>query len=399
MSIGHDAGRLIEGVDRPVAGQGLDRAGAGVDLEQAVLALVRGGDVERPAVRTPGQARRPAIPVRQLASIGAAGVGDHDHGLVPADVFTRGRQPGQATAVGREGGIAVAALVALGQIDRRAAVQRDPIQVAVVGEGLARALLLGRIDQGLAVARQGEVAVARRHVGIQSRHQVARLAARQTRAVQRLAEQVSAATIGPVVEHAQRQTVIGLQPALGALGQTILDALQGGAVGEDRDGQDQRTPVLGDAEARDVDRQGGHLGRRHAVAVGAPDLVRSAPRRQEIDGLTVRRPARARDAAFGNRQLARRRRAVSLGQPQGVDALVAVPVGRAHGVENATAVGRYARIADPLHHRQLLDPETGAGGRGLCGGGRSGGLGRFTQGQGGRSRRHQNPERGGQHPA
>ncbi|MNE12996.1 hypothetical protein D3C80_1058200 [compost metagenome] len=184
------------------------------------------------------------------------------------------------------------------------------------------------------------------------------------------------AAVGPAVEHPQRHPIIDLLVRLSPRGQAVAGALQRLAVRIDRHAQDQGLAVRHEAEARHRGRQGGHLGRRPAVAVRAPHLVRSAARRQEVDRLAVRRPARARDAAVGNRQAARRRRAVDLGHPQAGLGLVAVPVGRRHGIDDPPAVGRDARIADPLHRRQILQAEMVGGlgrhrgrrrGRGLLG--------------------------------
>ncbi|MHC3927425.1 hypothetical protein ACMZ4W_02536 [Brevundimonas naejangsanensis] len=155
MRIGQNVADLVEVADRADVGQGLHRAGAGVDLEQAVLALIGGGDVKRPPIRAPAQAGGASIPGRQLAGVGTARIGHHDHRLIAADVLTRSRQPGQTASVGRQGGRPVRPRMLFGQIDRRAAVQAQSIQVAVVGERRAVRLFARRIDEGAPVARDG----------------------------------------------------------------------------------------------------------------------------------------------------------------------------------------------------------------------------------------------------
>ncbi|MHC3927426.1 hypothetical protein ACMZ4W_02537 [Brevundimonas naejangsanensis] len=164
--------------------------------------------------------------------------------------------------------------------------------------------------------------------------------------------------VGPAVEHAQRHPVIDLLRRLGPLGQAILCAVQRLAVGIDRHAQHQRLAVRREAETRHGHRQGGDLSRRHAVAVRAPDLVRPAARGHEIDRLSVRRPARARDAAVGDRQTTRRRSAVDIDHPKADLILVARPVRRGDGIDDATPVRRDARVADALHHRQILQAQT-----------------------------------------
>ncbi len=298
MGVGQHAADLVEVADRADVGQGLHRAGAGVDLEQAVLAFIGGRDIERPPVRAPGQAAGAAIPIGQGAGVRAVRIGHHDHRLIAADVLARSRQPGQAPSVGRQGRRPVRSRMALGQIDRRAAVQAQTIQVAVVGEGGAVRLLARRIDEGAPVARDRQPALADADVAVQSGGQVARLALGEARAVQRLQEDVALAAVGPAVEHPQRHPVIDLLVRLGPLGQAVLGAVQGLAVRIDRHAQHQGLAVRREAEARQGHRQGRHLSRRHALAVRPPHLVRPAARRQEVDRLPVRRPARARDAAL-----------------------------------------------------------------------------------------------------
>ncbi len=364
MGVGQNAADLVEIADRADVGQGLHRAGSGVDLEQAVLAFVGGGDIKRPTVRTPGQAAGTAIPAGQGAGVRAVRIGHHDHRLIAADVLARGGQPGQAPSVGRQGGRAVRPRVIRGQVDGGAAVQAQAIQVAVVGEGGAVALHPRRIDQGPPVARERQSAFAHADVRIQSGGQIARRALGEARAVQRLQEEMALAPVGPAVEHAQRHPVIDLLGRLGPLGQSVSGAVQGLAIRIDRHAQHQGLAVRREAEARHGDRKRRRLRRRQTLAVRAPHLVRSAARRQEIDRLPVRRPARARDAAVGDRQATRRRRAVDVGHPQAGLGLVAGPVRGGHGVDDAASVGRDARIADPFHRRQILQTET-IGRRGL----------------------------------
>ena len=119
---GHDPGRGVEAVagvdehvrpalhagDRAASGQGCDLAGAGVDAEQPVLAIVGGGGEQAATVGGPAQRAGTAIPVgRQRARVRSIGVGDDDHGLIAADILALTGQPGQAASIRREGRRAV----------------------------------------------------------------------------------------------------------------------------------------------------------------------------------------------------------------------------------------------------------------------------------------------------
>jgi hypothetical protein len=98
------------------------------------------------------------------------------------------------------------------------------------------------------------------------------------------------------------------------------------------------------------------LHRVAAFRADAPKLVRAVLRREEVQVRAVMRPARATrvERLVGD---ALRLAAGDGYRPDAVPALVRVVVGLTHGERDRLAVGRQLRIADALHHDQVVHVE------------------------------------------
>jgi len=160
-----------------------------------------------------------------------------------------------------------------------------------------------------------------------------------------------------VVDRAGRLVRLAIVEPLLAAGEYFLIA-----VGEYIDRQQHALAVRRELEIVDVERERRRGLRRAAFRVDAPQLVDVLVGRQEIDAAVVR-PAWSRCV---HRLVGQPHRLAAAGRddPDAVPALVRVVVGFAQLERDQLAVRRQRRIADAIHHDQIVHIERM---RSLCG--------------------------------
>jgi hypothetical protein len=152
--------------------------------------------------------------------------------------------------------------------------------------------------------------------------------------------------------------------ALGLRLRALGVALQGGAVGENLEGDGEPDAIRRESEAAHVERELGHLGGLTAVDGQAPHLRGAAARGEEEEAAAVGSPERL-SVGVGVRGELAQAGAVGIDEPEIIPAAVSLHVRGAEHEGNALAVRGDAWAAEAAQRHLILNVvRVGLGGRG-----------------------------------